>query len=188
MESTAKNMGSPDLEIDRTKDYSTSSSLYISNARESLVCDFWITSFAPGSGTLSELLDCDSPAELLQKAVELGLSETEPVLLANTTSSQPRRYYLLPSRKLKHSSVQMIGKSSEVIAASLPTKVGIYLDPLLLGADSLPIMKGMLCSLIKQNIPEMYLYVGEIGVNSLTNLCSSIKKEADIGHAIYIFH
>jgi hypothetical protein len=81
---------------------------YVTKPDETHQCNFWIGLFKKGSCSASELLEGENIDEVYEKAAKKGLSDDEPILLSDTSTSISRHFYFLPASGLEKSQMKSL--------------------------------------------------------------------------------
>lgn len=155
-------------------------------------CRFWIGLTTQGENAPTSLLAETNIGALFQKAAQLGVNETPPILLTDTDLSPPRYVYLAP---VPQEEFRARAIWTDAIVQSLnswtPKVVGFYFAPELISTPQLDGLLGlMLQKLIESGVvEEIFLFVGNYGINTLLSSTLRLKAELDGDRvSINIYH
>lgn len=162
---------------------------YVTKPDETHQCNFWIGLFKKGSCSASELLEGENIDEVYEKAAKKGLSDDEPILLSDTSTSISRHFYFLPASGLEKKPDEIIAEIYDVLKAMRPQKAGLYFSPELVNNENLKklFLKTLLVA-CQTNTFEYYLYVGKHGMTRILNIALEAKKALEKNWQVIVFH
>ena len=186
----------------------------VQNEQEAPNCRFWVGLSQAGTVHPKALLTrLTSIYELLLRAATLGLSESGPMMLTESTETTPRYIYLTPPPPTAHEGLWgqrpvWLHDVASVLAGWRPRAWGLYLAPQLVdGQQSLQLTGELVYEVLASHreiwcaqasaCPDppgspdspIYLLLGDHGLDDLLNALLALKSPlGELGIALEVFH
>jgi hypothetical protein len=164
-------------------------SLIITRPEDTTHCPFWVGLYKKGEAGAQEVFGLERIDDVFKLLTEEGLNEEQALMLSDSSGQAVRQFYLVPEvlcRKDRMGAKALILKTVE---AMKPSRIGLYFgidakDP----DSSRLLLEEILMGLAETGIRELFLFTGDLGVNTVLNAALCVKHGLAGSLDMRVFH
>jgi hypothetical protein len=164
-------------------------SLIVTRPEDTADCPFWIGLYKKGVAEAREVFALEKIEDVFKLLTEQGLDEKQALMLSDSSGEMIRQFYLVPESLCRGDRIEAKTLILKTIDSLKPTRIGIYfgIDPTH-ADDNRALLEEILIGLSRTDIRELYLFTGNIGVNTVLNAALRVKKTLAGSKELQVFH
>lgn len=164
-------------------------SLIITRPEDSADCPFWIGLYKKGEAGAREVFNLDRIEDVFHLLTERGLNENQALMLSDSSGEAIRQYYLVPETLCQNDRIEAKNLILKTVEALKPTRIGVYFGIDAKHPDnSRLLLEEILIGLARTGILELYLFTGQLGVNTVLNAALRVKQGLRGSKELQVFH
>ncbi len=164
-------------------------SLIITRPEDTTDCPFWIGLYKKGLSGAREVFALERIDEVFKLLTERGLDENQALMLSDSSGEGVRQFYLVPEKLCQTDRQEAKALILKTIEALKPNRIGVYF-----GIDSKnpeqnrALLEEILIGLARTGIRELFLFTGNLGVNTVLNAALRVKHGLAGSKELQVFH
>lgn len=164
-------------------------SLIITRPEDKADCPFWIGLYRKGEAGAREVFALERIEDVFKLLTERGLDEKQALMLSDSSGESVRQFYLVPETLCKNDRQEAKSLILKTIEALKPSRIGVYF-----GIDaknpeaSRMMLEEILIGLARTGIRELFLFTGNLGVNTVLNAALRVKHGLAGSKELQVFH
>lgn len=164
-------------------------SVIITRPEDTADCPFWIGLYKKGKSGAREVFGLARIEDVFKLLTERGLDEKQALMLSDSSAEIVRQFYLVPEELCRSDRQEVKGLILKTIDALKPSRIGVYFgidadDP----ESSRMLLEEILIGLARTGIRELFLFTGNIGVNTVLNAALRVKQGLAGTKELQVFH
>jgi len=164
-------------------------SLIITRPEDITDCPFWIGLYKKGEAGAREVFGLERIDDVFKLLTEQGLNEEQALMLSDSSGEAVRQFYLVPEVLCRQDRLQAKALILKTVDALKPSRIGVYFGIDAKDSDSSRVLlEEILIGLARTGIRELFLFTGNLGVNTVLNAALRVKHGLAGSKELQVFH
>ncbi|HYX36732.1 MAG TPA: hypothetical protein VE954_26785 [Oligoflexus sp.] len=164
-------------------------SLIITRPEDSADCPFWIGLYKKGEAGAREVFGLERIDDVFKLLTEQGIDEKQALMLSDSSGEVVRQFYLVPEVLCMSDRQEAKTLILKTVDALKPTRIGVYFGIDMKNPDSSRVLlEEILIGLARTEIRELFLFTGNLGVNTVLNAALRVKHGLAGSKELQVFH
>jgi hypothetical protein len=164
-------------------------SLIITRPEDTTDCPFWIGLYKKGEASARDVFTLERIEDVFKLLTERGLDEKQALMLSDSSGQGVRQFYLVPETLCRTDRQEAKILILKTIEALKPSRIGIYFGIDAKNPDnSRAMLEEILIGLARTGIRELFLFTGNLGVNTVLNAALRVKHGLAGSKELQVFH